>query len=628
MTKRIKKYVITVFLILFCVSGTYSQDRFFTYYNSWCMGTDGQWNMGSAFYISTKTYAQHIGNTTHVIIFMVNDIVRGDFEPYLSITQEYINNGGSTKDSLNFWYNGFNNPGSGATAWQSRGTIFHLRDSLHAKGRKILMCMQAVGATAGLNAIMSDSLKTEKFTTATANWVYRHNFDGVDLNTESGITFDSIQAGRFFRILRQKLPNKLITIVPVLTHTARYSLSKSYIDFVLPQMYAYALNWQPAPVCNPAGQNGVFLNAPLHKDPSPPASNHQDITTWGPNLWYNAGWSKDKVVMLLSTEANPFKNIDTMYSCIGGGKPFWPDTAAYRMLDFGGKYYWDSVHIGAYIAGTATKSLTSRGYTLDSAKKFYIPVLAKQNIDSVVAWGKKNGFNNYGLFDVSTDARTPTANKTPLHAHLGSLLNISFSASNASALKSVVTANPLSIPADSNSTATITVQVKDTGGVNLSKGGEAVILGTTLGTISSTTDNGNGTYSATLRSSKTPGKAVVGGTLNGVLIGDTASVIFSAVGSVVNKDGSNIPNEYELRQNYPNPFNPSTKVAFGIPENSQVIMKLYDITGREVATIVNNYFEAGRYTVTIDASSLASGVYLYRLDAGNFVDTKKLLLLR
>lgn len=717
---------LSVFLLCIVLTNVLPQDRFFTYYNNWCMGSDGQWSMGSAYYISTKTYAQHIGKTTHVLIFMTNDIVKSNFEPYLSITQEYVNNGGSPNDSINFWYNGVANPQAGASSWESRGTIFHLRDSLHAKGRKILLTLQAVTATVGLNAVLTDSVKTEKFTTAIANWTYRHNFDGVDLNTESGITITPSEFARFFRILRQKMPDKLITIVPVVTHTERYAESKQYIDFVLPQMYAYALNWQPSPICTPAS-NGVFLNSPLRKDPNPPTSNHQDITTWGPNLWYEAGWEKDKIVLLLSTEANPFKGIDTMFSCYNSFKPFWPDTAAYAMLTRGGTYYWDSVHVGGYIAGTATQSLTSRGYTINAGDKFYIPVLAKQNIDSVVAWGKRNGYNNYGLYDVSTDARTPAADKTPLHSYLGSLLN---TGQFASASKSIISANKDSILADSVSTATITVQARDNDGQNFPQGGDTVMLFTTLGTLSPVTDHGNGKYTATLTAGKIHGPAVISGTLNGELIGDTArvfikgiprvasaattiitasplsipadgistatitvqvkdssgtnatvggdfvvllatrgklgpvvdndngtyqavltstttagtaaiygavngvfitdtaTVIFKGSNAVVDREGTAIPASYTLKQNYPNPFNPTTKVTFGLPEQAHVLLKVYDVTGREVATVLNNQIEPGWYSATIDASKLSSGLYFYRLAAGSYVETKKMLLLR
>jgi hypothetical protein len=89
-----------------------------------------------------------------------------------------------------------------------------------------------------------------------------------------------------------------------------------------------------------------------------------------------------------------------------------------------------------------------------------------------------------------------------------------------------------------------------------------------------------------------------------------------------------LPVRYALEQNYPNPFNPSTKIQFSIVHRQLTIVKVFDVLGREVATLVNELKEPGTYTVQFNASSLASGVYFYRLQAGNFVQTKKLLLLR
>ncbi len=85
---------------------------------------------------------------------------------------------------------------------------------------------------------------------------------------------------------------------------------------------------------------------------------------------------------------------------------------------------------------------------------------------------------------------------------------------------------------------------------------------------------------------------------------------------------------YELFQNYPNPFNPSTNIRYSVPERSSVVLKIYDILGSEVSTLVNEDKDAGIYTVNFNASQLASGIYFYRLTAGTFVETKKMILLR
>jgi len=88
------------------------------------------------------------------------------------------------------------------------------------------------------------------------------------------------------------------------------------------------------------------------------------------------------------------------------------------------------------------------------------------------------------------------------------------------------------------------------------------------------------------------------------------------------------PDKYSLSQNYPNPFNPSTVIKYGIPNNGLVTLKIYDILGREVATLVNKFEKAGVYTVNFYASKLASGIYIYRIVSGNFISTKKMILLK
>ncbi len=86
--------------------------------------------------------------------------------------------------------------------------------------------------------------------------------------------------------------------------------------------------------------------------------------------------------------------------------------------------------------------------------------------------------------------------------------------------------------------------------------------------------------------------------------------------------------KYELTQNYPNPFNPTTSIQYAISSKQFVTLKIYNLLGREVATLVNENKEAGNYMVNFDASILPSGVYIYKLQAGDFVQTKKMILLK
>ena len=94
------------------------------------------------------------------------------------------------------------------------------------------------------------------------------------------------------------------------------------------------------------------------------------------------------------------------------------------------------------------------------------------------------------------------------------------------------------------------------------------------------------------------------------------------------EDQSGTVAKFILSQNYPNPFNPSTTIRYQIPIMSFVTIKIYDVLGREIETLVNNFKDAGRYEVELNASTLPSGVYFYRIQAGDFIQTKKMILLK
>ncbi len=94
------------------------------------------------------------------------------------------------------------------------------------------------------------------------------------------------------------------------------------------------------------------------------------------------------------------------------------------------------------------------------------------------------------------------------------------------------------------------------------------------------------------------------------------------------EDGSSLPNNYTLSQNYPNPFNPSTKISFSLPQSIKVKLTLFDVLGRNVQEIVNKEFSAGEHSINFNASNLNSGVYFYRIEAGSFVHSKKMILLK
>jgi tetratricopeptide (TPR) repeat protein len=90
----------------------------------------------------------------------------------------------------------------------------------------------------------------------------------------------------------------------------------------------------------------------------------------------------------------------------------------------------------------------------------------------------------------------------------------------------------------------------------------------------------------------------------------------------------NIPDKYELSQNYPNPFNPTTNIKYGIPKQGMVTIKIYDLLGREIKTLVNEIKNAGSYIVTFNGSEFASGVYFYRIQTKDFVQVKRMVLIK
>lgn len=118
----------------------------------------------------------------------------------------------------------------------------------------------------------------------------------------------------------------------------------------------------------------------------------------------------------------------------------------------------------------------------------------------------------------------------------------------------------------------------------------------------------------------------------GIAVGNDGTILKTTEPGTFNGDKppvANIPSEYKLYQNYPNPFNPTTTIKYDIPEQSKVVLKVYNILGQEVATLVNEEHKAGRDEVKFDGSRLSSGVYFYRLQVGNrYAETRKLVLLR
>jgi Secretion system C-terminal sorting domain len=120
--------------------------------------------------------------------------------------------------------------------------------------------------------------------------------------------------------------------------------------------------------------------------------------------------------------------------------------------------------------------------------------------------------------------------------------------------------------------------------------------------------------------------------LTGWVVGDSGRILKTTTGGILTNftnSNSEIPDRYSLSQNYPNPFNPLTHLEFGISNLGFVSLKVFDVLGNEVATLVNEKKNPGSYEVEFDGSNLSSGIYFYRLEVDeNIIDTKRMVLLK
>jgi photosystem II stability/assembly factor-like uncharacterized protein len=113
-----------------------------------------------------------------------------------------------------------------------------------------------------------------------------------------------------------------------------------------------------------------------------------------------------------------------------------------------------------------------------------------------------------------------------------------------------------------------------------------------------------------------------------IVVGDSGLIAGYDSPSFVSNDNGELIIDFHLVQNYPNPFNPTTKLSWQSPISGWKSLKVYDVLGNEVATLVDEYKPAGSYEIDFDASQLSSGIYFYRLQSGNFVETKKMIFLK
>jgi len=203
---------------------------------------------------------------------------------------------------------------------------------------------------------------------------------------------------------------------------------------------------------------------------------------------------------------------------------------------------------------------------------------------------------------------------------------------------SQIEVSPDTLPANGTSQGVITITPKNNSDTLLASGKQVVLSNTGAGTLGSVIDLGDGTYEATVTApvavgSDTISAKVISGT-------DTIKIFWKAIVTYANPTSINenpvTPNSFYLYQNSPNPFNPSTIIKYTIPNVSTsgakqfqfVTLKVYDVLGNEVATLVNEEKLVGTYEITWYAANLPSGIYFYTINAGSFIETKKMMLMK
>ena len=153
------------------------------------------------------------------------------------------------------------------------------------------------------------------------------------------------------------------------------------------------------------------------------------------------------------------------------------------------------------------------------------------------------------------------------------------------------------------------------------------------GTILRTTDGGNSWYQQLTRTWYDVSSVCFLNENVGWVSGDYGLILATnngggIVGIQPNEIISYLPNTYLLSQNYPNPFNPSTTIKWQMPKAGLVTLKIYDVLGREVTILVNEELNAGNHETVFDASHFSSGVYFYQIKAGDYINTKKMILVK
>ena len=347
---------------------------------------------------------------------------------------------------------------------------------------------------------------------------------------------------------------------------------------------------QQGAIIKPVGASGFLFVAPYILDPT---NTNIMYLAAGTNIWRNSNLLSIAIPSDSATTINwtDFTNVDTSSNVTALAASTQPAHVLYYGTDGGTVFKVINSDQGNPSSVNITSNLFPSGFVSSIA-------VDPQNANNVLV-----AFSNYGILSI-------------------------FATTDGGGTWSAVSGNLEQNPDGSGNGPSVRV-VKI---LNLS-GNIIYYAGTSTGLYAATSLNGmsttwiqQGTNNIGMVDAETIDARNLDGT---VVVGTFGSGVYSTqYTTTAIKEKNNVPVSYSLLQNYPNPFNPSTIIKYSVAKTGPVTLKVFDILGKEVQTLVNEQQTAGNYSITFNAGNLSSGVYFYRMQSGSFVQTKKLILIK
>ncbi|MCX6122767.1 MAG: T9SS type A sorting domain-containing protein [Ignavibacteriales bacterium] len=342
--------------------------------------------------------------------------------------------------------------------------------------------------------------------------------------------------------------------------------------------------------------------------------------------------STAQIAVGLQGEIYPYNSAFMRQTFDGGFWNYYFNTSIYsaQVRDFdidtaSGKYYATTSNKGIMVSSDFGSTWNSLDQSLDTMR-FWLSIFPAKNViySASVNWSSNGYFFNGDIYRISFNGLT----KIEKIASLGEYINTMISVDDHTFYAACDTGGVYF----SQDTGKTWSNLGLGGAYSLYFDGSNIIAGTSRGCYTLPV-NGN-----SLHKQSTSWNLMFSGAVRGIIAlkdrslyaGGTSGRIFKGtlIPTNISSERDLMPQSYSLLQNYPNPFNPSTTISFNLPCKSFVSLKIFDLIGREVATVVSEELSAGRYAKQWIATGMPSGVYFYRLQTGSFTETKKLVLLR